>query len=700
MDKRRLKMVYIRPSRYDDDGYVVRFWRGVLPSNTLVCLDALTHEVTQSGALGDGVEVSVDLYDDFVQRIPVRKIIKASREPGTRVVVGFVGVQTNQFPRTSDLALEFRAAGIPVLIGGFHVSGVLSLFEKPSHELQHLLDHGVTLVKGEVEAPGVMSEIMRDALDGTLKPIYAIEELPDISNAPVPKVSVALQHRYFTKNMGTIDMSRGCPFDCSFCTIINVQGRKMRCRSGKRVLEAIEENYDRGVSIYLFTDDNFARNPIWEQIFDGLIEMRERGRKIMFMMQTDTGAHRIPNFVEKAAKAGCYLVSIGMESVNPENIAALGKRQNRIDDYANMVETWHSHKVIVMTGYIIGLPHDSLESLRRDIAVLRDEVKIDLAVFTFLTPMPGSKDHLRMVTEGVEIDTDLNKYDLVHATFRHPKMEIAEWEQAHREVTFGLFNPQSVTNALLRSPRENYTELFWVYAWNRYCALEGLHAYMTGFYRLKDRTSRRPVFARESFLQYGLRRLKDAGHGLRRYIGLLLEFEEIWLLTKSRNEPPFVTLAQLRHTWAAAQLRISQSRARNACSEAVCELKTILAQLVRLVRELSEAHLAEGSHVRQRLDDMVCDIEEYARSLDQPDVGWDQVAEAEHFVSERIIADFEEIAIQHVAKRRRMNEYRRRVVSRIRRGGFPAVDLVKMPLVLLQESLLFIRFLAFARTGK
>ena len=96
----------------------------------------------------------------------------------------------------------------------------------------------------------------------------------------------------------------------------------MRCRPSALVLKAVEENYKRGIRSYFFTDDNFSRNPLWEAIFDGLIALRKRGIGIRFMMQTDTQAHRIPHFVEKAAEAGCYLAFIGMESVNPENLKA------------------------------------------------------------------------------------------------------------------------------------------------------------------------------------------------------------------------------------------------------------------------------------------------------------------------------------------------------------------------------------------
>jgi hypothetical protein len=352
----KYKIVYILPSRYDEEGYVMRYWRGILPSNTLSCLRSLTLDVARSGELGEGVEVSVETYDDTVQRIPVQRIVRAARRSGTKLVVGLVGVQSNQFMRASDIALEFRAAGVPVLIGGFHVSGVLAMFGAPTPEMQRLIDAGATLVRGEVDAPGVLGGILRDAFEDRLQPVYEITESPDLFNAPIPVPDEEYQKRFALSSMRTIDTSRGCPFNCSFCTVINVQGRKMRYRSTECVLRTIEETCADKNAFYFFTDDNLARNPKWEELFDGLAALRAKGLKVSFMMQVDTQSYKIPRFVEKARAAGCHYVFIGLETVNPDNIKAAGKAQNKVADFGAMVEEWHKADIIVHCGYIIGSP--------------------------------------------------------------------------------------------------------------------------------------------------------------------------------------------------------------------------------------------------------------------------------------------------------------------------------------------------------
>ena len=128
----------------------MRHWRGTLPSNTLSCLHSLTEDVVRSGELGS-VGVRVELIDEIVSRVDPAALGRRHRRDGAKVVVGLVGVQTNQFPRAQDLARQFKAQGFDVIIGGFHVSGAIAMSPTTPPECQDMLDAGVTLVLGEVE---------------------------------------------------------------------------------------------------------------------------------------------------------------------------------------------------------------------------------------------------------------------------------------------------------------------------------------------------------------------------------------------------------------------------------------------------------------------------------------------------------------------------------------------------------------------
>ena len=206
---------------------------------------------------------------------------------------------------------------------------------------------------------------------------------------------------------------RGCPFQCSFCTIINVQGRKSRRRSPDDVERIVRDNAAQGILRFFITDDNFARNKDWESIFDRLIHLRENEKiNIRLIIQVDTLCHRLPNFIEKAARAGVRRVFIGLENVSPDNLLAAKKRQNKITEYRKMLLAWKNAGVLTYCGYILGFPNDTPERIRRDIKVIQSELPVDILEFFFLTPLPGSEDHKKLWEKGVWMDPDLNKYDL------------------------------------------------------------------------------------------------------------------------------------------------------------------------------------------------------------------------------------------------------------------------------------------------
>ena len=686
-----LHVVYILPSRYDDEGYPRRYWRGLLPSNTLCCLRDITRGVAERRTLGQHVQVTVDILDENVQRIPAERLARRCRRQGKRLVVGLAGVQSNMFARASDLALRFRELGAQVLVGGFHVSGVLKLFHEPTRELRRLLDAGVTLVQGEVDGPGAMAGILRDALADRLRPIYRIEPPPALEHASLPVPDPAYQKR-FMETMGTIDSSRGCPFNCSFCTIINVQGRKMRSRCAEQMLEHIERNCDRGFATYFFTDDNLSRSPVWEALFDGLAAIRARGKAIRFMMQVDTQAWRIPRFMEKAAAAGCYLVFVGMESVNPANLEAVGKKQNKVDQYADMVHAWHAAGILVHVGYIIGLPHDTPESVRRDVALLKDAMKVDEASFFMLTPLPGSRDHFDMVRNGTPLDADLNNYDSLHETFRHPNFKPGQWRQTYREAWQTFYNKENLVNILLRAPAKQYWNIFWLSIWNRYCTVHDSHPMFMGFFRRRKRRDRRPGYPLESRWSYARRRAADTVQLIRAVGRLFFEFQEVWLLSRRQDDPRWRTLAQLRARWTDVQERLREYDLGGRCDLACGELRDMAQSAAEQMRGLSASGVRLSRRTRAKLQRRAQEAENFVRALDVQIPNWNQVADAERYVRETLLSGYEEAVIRYVAQRRRLNVYRKELAGRLKSGRLLVRDFLAVPGVLLFELIIGLRF--------
>ena len=264
-----------------------------------------------------------------------------------------------------------------------------------------------------------------------------------------------LPKRYVERTLGlstSFDAGRGCPYQCSFCTIINVQGRKSRYRSADDVEHLVRLNWAQGIHKFFITDDNFARNREWEAIFDRLIELRERaGIPLGLMIQVDTLCHKIENFVVKAKRAGVTRVFIGLENINPDNLAAAKKRQNKITEYRAMLLAWKAQGIITFAGYILGFPADTPQTIRRDIEIIKRELPLDGLEFFCLTPLPGSEDHKVLWTKGVAMDPDLNKYDVEHVCTAHPKMSKAEWEAIYQEAWSLYYTPAHMKTLLRRA---------------------------------------------------------------------------------------------------------------------------------------------------------------------------------------------------------------------------------------------------------
>ena len=175
-------VVLIKPSHYDDNGYVIQWERSAIPSNSLAALYGLAMDCAHRRVLGEHVPIHVDVYDETNTLIPVKKIIRKFKKGGGGVVA-MVGVQTNQFPRAVDLGNMFHSAGIPVVIGGFHVSGCFSMLPEVPVEIQAALAKGLNLFAGEAE--GHLEEVLKDAHMGRVKPVYNfLTDNPSLQNTP------------------------------------------------------------------------------------------------------------------------------------------------------------------------------------------------------------------------------------------------------------------------------------------------------------------------------------------------------------------------------------------------------------------------------------------------------------------------------------------------------------------------------------
>src|SRR5690348_14262202 len=168
--KRRFQLVLIKPSHYDDDGYVIRWWRALIPSNSLAAIYAIAADCADGKVLGPDVAIDIEAIDETNCRVDIPGLVVRHRQHDGFGLVALVGVQSNQYPRALDIARPLREAGIPVAMGGFHVSGCLTMLDGHAVGLDACRDLGIAMFAGEAE--GRFEALLQDAAAGRMAPVY------------------------------------------------------------------------------------------------------------------------------------------------------------------------------------------------------------------------------------------------------------------------------------------------------------------------------------------------------------------------------------------------------------------------------------------------------------------------------------------------------------------------------------------------
>ena len=370
------------------------------------------------------------------------------------------------------------------------------------------------------------------------RPITISRTCRDLEGEPGPFLPRELIARSL-ETMASFDLGRGCPFECSFCTIINVQGRRSRFRSAEDLREILKANIGERITHFLITDDNMARNKNWEILFDTLIAVqREENVRFKLIIQVDTLCHKIPRFIEKAVAAGVNEVFIGLENINSDNLIAAKKKQNRITDYREMLLAWKKYSVMIWAGYITGFPHDTKESLLRDVEIIKRELPIDFVAFNYLTPLPGCEDHRNMVEAGEWMDPDLNKYDILHRVTHHPTMSDTDWEEAYDALWRSFYSHDHMVTVLRRVYALGSSK-----AWSTVNRLAFVSVYCQGYFKWyrtewgafprRYRLDRRSGLPRESIVAFHSRQIFEFALFSCMYLGAWTRLRfELWRIRR------------------------------------------------------------------------------------------------------------------------------------------------------------------------
>jgi len=397
-----MRVVVLKPSKYMVDGHVERFRWGFMPNSTVPYMRSMTPAFVRD------TPIETHSVDEYVH-VDLRYLSLLRASPGTRTLLALVGVQSHQFHRALDLAAYAVANGCMAIIGGPHVM---------TCDTSILQGRGVSFALAEAEL--VWPQILEDAAEGELQPVYGREQRwQNELNAPVivPPEPRDLG-RYVVPLLGLYP-ARGCPFLCTFCSVTKIAGRNIRSQSITTTIASLRAARSAGVRV-IFTSDNFNKYPEAEELLTAMID--ERFGPKFFLVQCDTQIARQPRMVDLLARAGCFQMFVGVESFNRHTLLAARKGQNRPETYRDIVRLCREHGIASHFSNIIGFPQDTEEEVHEHVDVLR-EMDPTLASFYILCPIPGTEQYDEFLAGGLISEKNLDRFDATCLTWRHPTLE-------------------------------------------------------------------------------------------------------------------------------------------------------------------------------------------------------------------------------------------------------------------------------------
>ena len=369
--------------------------KAVLPPLGLAMVAALTPP-----------EVEVSITDENVTVIDFQKEID---------LVGITAL-TATAPRAYEIADNFRARGVKVVLGGVH----------PSILPEEASQHADAVVIGEAE--GNWPSLINDFKAKKLQKVYRQSERPSLVNLPIPRRDLFAEGAYFLKQ--TISATRGCPYSCSFCSVTSFFGHTYRCRPVQEILQEIETFNKR--KLIGFVDDNIAGNPTFaKELFRTLVPY-----KIKWGAQASVMVARDDELLELAAASGCIALFIGFETLSSANLAAIGKKVNVVDEYETAIEKIHSQGIAIHGFFILGLDEDNEEVFERTVRFVQ-KMRLESAGFAWPVPYPGTALYESLDRAGRIVTKDWSQYES-NIVFE-PKLMSREMLQQRRDLIWRKF---------------------------------------------------------------------------------------------------------------------------------------------------------------------------------------------------------------------------------------------------------------------
>jgi len=282
-----------------------------------------------------------------------------------------VTAMTPLAPRGYDIADEYRRRKVQVVMGGMH----------PTWLPEEAITHCDAVVIGEADE--IWAKVVRDAERGKLKRFYQQKGRTDLSHLPLPRRELLPSKGYFFEN--TIQTTRGCPFDCEFCSVTAIYGGTYRTRPVKEVEREIQA-LRRAQAYIFFVDDNIVGDMRYaRELFSMLSQYRLR-----WVSQGPISIAQNEKLVRLMAQAGCHGMFIGFESLSPENLALMGKKTNKVERYEAGIKRFHDHGIGIHASFVFGYDYDD-PSVFEEFIAFANRNKVDGAFLPLLTP-PRNQD--------------------------------------------------------------------------------------------------------------------------------------------------------------------------------------------------------------------------------------------------------------------------------------------------------------------
>lgn len=318
---------------------------------------------------------------------------------------------TPQATRAYQIADGFRDRGKTVVMGGFHASNL------PDEALGHV--DAVVVGEGELVWP----RLLADFAEGKLQKTYKSDALIDMAQIPVARREIFKGKGYLLTN--TVQTTRGCPFDCEFCSVTAFYGRKYRKRPVDQVLSELQE-LRKANSFIFFVDDNIVGDHKYAlPLFQGM-----KGMGFKWLSHAPIDFANDAKLMQAAGESGCVGMFVGFESLNQESLSAMGKVTNRSQSFMADARKFRDNGIGILGSFVLGYDGDTPEIFPKLLRFCED-ARLEAAIFPILTPYPGTKVRERLEAEGRIISNDWRDYDMEHINFQPKGMSIKELQEGY-----------------------------------------------------------------------------------------------------------------------------------------------------------------------------------------------------------------------------------------------------------------------------